>query len=72
MKLKDKINKQVLNKTGFDVPQLGGNIELSKKEILEALRWQKRWFEDFANDCNNQIDIIIADNFDLDERLENV
>jgi hypothetical protein len=70
MKLKDKINKQVLNKTGFDIPQLGGNVELSKKEILEALRWQKRWFEDFANDCNKQIDIIIHDNFSMDEILD--
>lgn len=70
MKLKDSINAQVLSATGFDVPQLGGKGDMSKKEILEALRWQKRWFEDFATDCNNQIDSIICNNFTIDERLE--
>ena len=70
MKLKDSINAQVLSATGFDVPQLAGKEDMSKQEILEALRWQKRWFEDFAQDCNNQIDNIIKNNFTLDERLE--
>jgi hypothetical protein len=70
LNLKDKINTQVLNATGFDVPQLGGTGNMSKKEILEALRWQKRWFEDFALDCQNQVDLIIGHNFTMDERLE--
>jgi nucleoside-triphosphatase THEP1 len=69
MKLKDKINKEVYNRTGFDVPELCGNVKLTKKEILDILRHQKGWFEDYANDCNNQIDKIIVENFTIDERL---
>jgi hypothetical protein len=68
MYLADKINKQVLNATGFDVPELSGRM--SHKKILEALRHQKRWHEDFSTQCVNQLDSIIHDNFDIDEILE--
>ncbi|MDD5650975.1 MAG: hypothetical protein PHF86_11250 [Candidatus Nanoarchaeia archaeon] len=67
---KDKINKLVENATGFDVPQLGGKHKMSRKEVLEALKFQKIWFEDFANDCICTIDKIIVDNFTIDERLD--
>jgi hypothetical protein len=67
---KDKINKLVENATGFDVPQLEGKHKMSRKKVLEALRFQKRWFEDYANDCNRAIDKIIVDNFTIDERLD--
>ena len=68
IKFKDKINKLVLDKTGFDVPQLDGNNKLSRKEILEILRRQCDWYDDFAQECRRNVETIIKNNFTLDER----
>jgi hypothetical protein len=69
MRLQDKINKAVEAKTGYDVPELGDKRTLSKKEILESLKNAKRWHEDHAQDCMQAIDIIIGQEFTLDERI---
>lgn len=68
MSFEEKLNQQVLNATGFDVPELSGGARVSREEALAALRHAKRWHEDFATQCQNQIDNIIANNFTLDER----
>jgi hypothetical protein len=68
MQFKDKINQEVLNRTGFDVPELGGKVKLSRPEILEALKHAKRWHENYAQDCIQAIDNIIRNEFTDDER----
>jgi len=67
MKLKDKINIEVLNHTGFDVPGLTGDVKLTRRQIIDVLKKSKRWYEDFAHDCQNQIDIILRNYFTSDE-----
>lgn len=67
--LKDTVNEEVTNMTGFDVPELCGDVKLSRKEILDILRRQQGWFEDYAGDCNRAIDKVIQKYFTIDERL---
>jgi hypothetical protein len=68
MLLKDQINSEITNATGFDVPELCGKVTPTRDEILEALRSQKRWHEDHLQDIMSAIDKVIEKHFTFEER----
>lgn len=67
MTFKDRINQEVENKTGMDVPELSGKNKLSRKQILNILRQHKKWIEDHVTDDIAAVDRIIRDNFTEEE-----